>query len=146
MPCQIPCSHCHAVRSCHLKNTLHQSVFLLWGHFCPRIATDGLRLCSNGLSPCFVAHQQQKSLHTCESGRLLSWSCYCSLACRFDPQTVLGYDDEWPPVLVSFPTCPRRTSLLPLRQLSRNGEAALFLLCIYSPKCPGEHLQIRCNK
>ena len=81
--------------------------------------------------------------HTSERDRFLIWRHDCSLTCRSDS---LGYNDKWPLPNSPPPPPPQRTSLLPVVQLSRGGEAASFLFHIYSPICPGERLQIRCNK
>lgn len=81
--------------------------------------------------------------------RFLSWRRHCGLAWGFPPHAAAAYGDKCPlppTAPMPFPSCPQRMGLPPLVLLSRNREAASFRFLFISPKCPGEHSQIRCNK
>lgn len=85
-----------------ILSSLYPSVFLLWAQLCPRISTDDLRNRFNGTSPYFIAPR------TTESDSFLSWRLHCSLTCRLDPQTALGYDDKRPPHPNVLPKLPQK--------------------------------------
>lgn len=92
---RLPCQHCHSGRQGHLKNTVFYSpVSLPWAQFCPRISTDGPRICRTPLD--FGAHRQEIGLHASDSDRFPSWRRHCSLTWGFAPHTAVGDGDECP--------------------------------------------------